>query len=223
MKKLLFSSVLVLGWGMQQAVCNATTQSVLVVQKDIETLIAHAQRNNLSDLEILDLAQRAVDQAARVESAELEVEQSNKRTLLIVAGVVVVVVVAGGLIYYFYNKKDEEAQEITTARQVCQEILKKMAADLPPDELREELNRMGKELTVEERAYLRRAWEVHGRRLEHAGKMAGFISEDQLFNSREGIRFCYEYIRKNLLNTVDELYERPLTLADLEKARKFDW
>ncbi|MBY0353799.1 hypothetical protein K2W90_05535 [Candidatus Babeliales bacterium] len=137
MQKLLIASVLAFGLGMQQAACAFATQPALNVQADVETLIAHAQRNNLSAEQTLKLAKESIDQAAHVESAELEVEQSNKRTLLIVAGVVVVVVVVAGVAYHFYKKKKADEQggggqgggtneDLATAEEVARELHKRL-------------------------------------------------------------------------------------------------
>ncbi|MBX9830791.1 hypothetical protein K2X40_02455 [Candidatus Babeliales bacterium] len=206
MKKLLLGSVLLLGLGMQQAACDSTNQPALNVQRDVKALIEYAQYNNLSDVEILDLAQQAIHKAAHIESAELEVEHSNKKTLLIIAGVVVVVVIVGGVIYYFYNKnKKEEVPKITTAREAAKDFLNNFDFD----------SMKKHDLNTQEKAYLQRAIDQVNSGWE---KAQGYLQPGPGVHLNVD-HIWRQYVRENILRAVEESYQQPLTPADLEKVR----
>lgn len=210
MKKLLLSSILVLGLGMQSAVCNATTQSALNVQKDVETLIAHAQQNNLSADQTLKLAQASIDQAAHFDDFNVEVKQDNKQKMLIIAGVVVVVVVVAGVAYYYYNKN----KKITTAREAAEEILKNLDSMTGPKEFKKEMKERSIDLSDEEAAHLGRATTAVGSDLMGAVMMAQLSGK--ISTEKEGIEFAKQYLRKNFMKAVEASYKEGFTPEELE-------
>ncbi|MBX9830792.1 hypothetical protein K2X40_02460 [Candidatus Babeliales bacterium] len=216
MKKILMTSVLVLGLGIQQVACDSTNQSVLNVQQEVEALIAHAQYNNLSDVEILDLARQAVDQAAHFDDFGIEVKQDNHQKMLIIAGVVVVVVVAAGVAYHFYKKKsDSDSRTSRAAHKFAEELVKKAVAGLSVDEITACADIKKMDGSLEEKAHFLRARE----RVEKAGQAAGMKA---FWNGTLGNRevFARNYMQAHLVKAVDESYLTKLEEADLERARR---
>ncbi|MBX9830794.1 hypothetical protein K2X40_02470 [Candidatus Babeliales bacterium] len=213
MKKILLSSILVLGLGMQSAVCNATTQSALNVQKDFEMLIAYAQQNNLSAEQTLKLAQESIDQAAHFDDFNVEVKQDNKQKMLIIAGVVVVVVVVAGVAYYYYNKN----KKITTAREVAEEILKNLDSIDSVEGFMKEMEALQKrsELSDEEAAHLARATD------QFSQEFVGAVMRRGSFRTKiEAKEFVNRYFKENFVKAVDESYKEGFTAAERAEIKK---
>ncbi|MBY0353801.1 hypothetical protein K2W90_05545 [Candidatus Babeliales bacterium] len=218
MKKLLLTSVLVFGLGVQHAACTTATN---YVQADVEALIAYAQQNNLSAAQTLKLAQESIDQAAHFDDFNVEVKQDNKQKMLIIAGVVVVVVVVAGVAYYYYNKN----KKITTARQAAEEMLKKLdSMDLDSmdsvEEFEKELETLQKreDLSDEEVAHFLRACEKVVGDCQGAVLRAGLSGK--LRTPRDAKEFVKQYFRESLLKGIDESYKKGFTPEELAEIKE---
>ncbi|MBX9830793.1 hypothetical protein K2X40_02465 [Candidatus Babeliales bacterium] len=221
MKKLVFSLVLLLGLGMELAACLTLDQSALNVQKDVEALVLYAQQNNLSVEQTLKFAQESIDQAAHVESAELEVEHSNKRTLLIIAGVVVVVVVVAGVAYYFYKKKsdneqgggDEESEKGDKAAtlKAAHDIIFVMPEEgekiVLPENFDIIVEHYTENLSDFDRAHFMRALDQSNRDAQQGA---------QKLTEEASLLACQRHFVHNIVQLVEQSYKQPMSQVDVQ-------
>ncbi|MBY0353800.1 hypothetical protein K2W90_05540 [Candidatus Babeliales bacterium] len=219
MKKLVLCLVLLLGFGMQSAKCLTVDQQSLDVQTDVETLIAYAQRNNLSAEQTLKLAQESIHQAAHIESAELEVEGSNKRTLLIVAGVVVVVIVVAGVAYYFYkqqskneqgggeeSEKGDKSATLKAAHDIIFVMPDEIERAIPEENFDIIVGHYTEQLSEFDRAHFMRALDQSN----HDAHVSQKLTEENRPLA------CQRHFVQNIVQLVEQSYKQPMSKADLQ-------
>ncbi len=205
MKKII--SLLVLSLSLQPAASFATTQSTSNVQEEVIKLIEHAQSHNLSAEQTLLLAQQAIDQAAHVDDFGIEVPQKNHKKMMIIAGVVVAVVVISGVAYYYFAEK-----KITTARQVAEEVVKKIDEGVSVEGMTEWAENLNENLDDFEKVYLVRALE------ELPDQILRGLFSGRIVNASESE--IKNFVRDNLVQIVDEASKRPVTDAEIAEAKQ---